>query len=141
MNIEPHLPKLRCYAIQLTKDSEQAADLVQQTCLLALENAHRFDGRNLGGWLGTIMHNAFINNCRRKAHRPQPTERNTLNPALNRLRLAEVWKRLEQYPATLSAMQLFASGYKYEEIAEQLQVPVGTVKTRIFFARKYLVGV
>ncbi|MBB4035762.1 RNA polymerase sigma-70 factor (ECF subfamily) [Dysgonomonas hofstadii] len=140
------------FALKLTSDMEDAQDLTQETTLKALNNIDKYyNNVNFKGWVFTIMHNLFVNNYRR-AIRNQTIVDQTEN--LYHLNLpqdsgldtpegsfaySEITKVLngfsEEYKVPFS---LHVSGYKYEEIAEKLSLPLGTVKSRIFFARKRL---
>lgn len=147
-----HYSPLRGYALKLTQDHEDANDLVQETMLKAFKNKDKFEeGTNLKGWLYTIMKNIFINNYRRMVKgniftddtegqfyinqasftAKNEGERNLVMKELNTA-IAELADNLK-IPFLMSF-----EGYKYEEIAEQLDVPLGTVKIRIHVARQRL---
>lgn len=143
---------LRHFALQLTRNEEDANDLVQETMLKAFTYREKFmEGTNLKGWLYTIMKNSFINNYRRI------TKRNTFidttdnsyfldspnNTTENNAELKFLRTDLERAINTLTedlktTFQLNMLGYKYHEIAEELNIPIGTVKTRIFVAKRKL---
>lgn len=143
---------LRSYAYQLTKNIEDANDLTQETMLKAITHREKFvDATNLKGWLFTIMKNSFINNYRRMMKRNTfiDSTDNTYyldTPALSVPNHGEskfVMRDLEDAVAKLpeelyKTFTLNFTGYKYHEIAEMLHIPIGTVKTRIFTARKQL---
>ncbi|MBL7812812.1 MAG: RNA polymerase sigma factor [Bacteroidetes bacterium] len=150
--IARELTPLRNYALSLTHDINESNDLVQDTVLKAFRYKEKFeDGTNLRGWLYTIMKNNFINNYRRNARRNtflDSTDNlyfldsgtvNSENPA----ELKFISKDLENAidalaPELKITFSLNAEGFKYHEIAEELGIPIGTVKTRIFMARKIL---
>jgi len=146
---------LKPFAINLTQDSEAADDLIQETMYRALTNQEKFrEGTNLKAWLYTIMKNIFINGYRRRSKRKTiiDTTENLyfLNSAskaitLNRSEANFMMEDITKAIAGLSEeyrvpFMLHYKGYKYQEIAEDLNLPLGTVKSRIFFARKELKG-
>lgn len=143
---------LYAFAYNLTKDIEDAKDLIQETVYRALQNQDKFRmDTNLKAWMYTIMKNIFINNYRRESKRQVVTDEtknqfylNTLartasNEGEMRLGLLEVKKALADIDEGIRIpFLLYFEGYKYHEISEQLNIPLGTVKSRIFFARKEL---
>lgn len=143
---------LRVYALKLTHDQDDANDLVQETMLKAFVNEEKFqEGTNLKGWLYTIMKNIFINKYRRAVKSNifnDPTENQyfinstTLthrNDGEGNLIMNEITKALGSLNDNLKTPFLMSyKGYKYEEIASRLQIPLGTVKVRIHNARKEL---
>ncbi|MCB9261582.1 MAG: sigma-70 family RNA polymerase sigma factor [Flavobacteriales bacterium] len=145
-------PALSSYAMQLTKNIEDANDLVQETLLKALTYQTRFaEGTNLKGWLYTIMRNSFINNYRRLMRRNTfiDTTDNTYfldasdyvteNMGETKFLAKDLEKAIETLPEDLKyTFELNMEGFKYHEIAEQLDIPIGTVKTRIFVAKRRL---
>jgi RNA polymerase sigma-70 factor (ECF subfamily) len=143
---------LKPFAVNLTKDSESAKDLYQETLYKALANQEKYNvGTNIKAWLFTIMRNIFINDYRRKVKQQtifdntpndyllnykQPA---TYNSAETDLRIKEIYKAVHQLPEIFKTpFQLYFEGYKYHEIAEELDEPLGTIKSRIHFARKLL---
>ena len=143
---------LREYALKLTKDRFDASDLYQETAYKATKNLYQFrDNTNLRAWLMTIMRNIFINDYRKKRKRQtlQDGSNNTylinsgegsvVNEGAYNLdfeELSMIVDRLENY---LKIPFLLAfEGYQYDEIASELDVPLGTIKSRIFLARKKL---
>jgi RNA polymerase sigma-70 factor (ECF subfamily) len=143
---------LRPYAISLTRDSEDAKDLYQETLLRALANRDKYQwGTNLKAWLCTIMRNVFINQYRRskrfgKTLGETPTEvyqyeqgMAARNDGWSGLRMAEVRSAVDALPGVFRiSFELYTVGYKYQEIADLLKEPLGTIKSRIHFARKTL---
>lgn len=143
---------LKPFAITLTKDQETAKDLMQETIYRALANSDKYNvGTNIKAWLYTIMRNIFINNYRRKA------KQNTIfdstpneflldynqvtvgNTAESNLKLKEIGKAIHDLPEIFrNPFLLYYDGYKYHEIADMLEEPLGTIKSRIHFARKLL---
>ncbi|MBS1778153.1 MAG: RNA polymerase sigma factor [Bacteroidetes bacterium] len=143
---------LRPYAISLTRDQEDAKDLYQETMMRALLNKDKYQfGTNLKAWLYTIMRNIFINNYWRNkkfaklsGEIPQDIamyerQQVSYNEGWNNVRMAEVKKAIDELPAVFRlSFELHYTGYKYQEIADLLHEPLGTVKSRIHFARKML---
>lgn len=143
------------FAYQLTTDREAAQDLLQDTTLKALDNEDKYvDNVNFKGWIFTIMRNIFINNYRqqvRKATVIDTTEDlfhlnvsqdSGLNTPEGSFAVKEISAAMVNFPAEYrEAFNMHVSGYKYDEIAETLGVPLGTVKSRIFFVRKKLQNV
>lgn len=147
--ISTHSDFLRPYAISLTNNHEDAKDLFQETMMRALINREKYElGTNLKAWLYTIMRNIFINNYRRskkfvKADDTEilnyGTKAATYNNGISNLRVSEIKNELEQLPHSLrTSFELHFTGYKYQEIADMLEEPLGTIKSRIHFARKMM---
>lgn len=136
------------YAHKLTRNYEDAKDLVQETYLKALSNETKFDfDTNLKAWLYTIMKNTFINDYRRKSKRgtmfTDDTHEYIINnkPAdltpesdYNFRELSSIVNSLE--PEFRVPFQMHEGGYKYQEIADELGLNVGTIKSRIHFSRR-----
>ncbi len=143
---------LKPFAITLTRDNEVAKDLLQETMYRALANKDKYNaGTNIKAWLYTIMRNIFINNYRRKAKQntifdntPNEFLLNhnqvaTTNAAEGVLKLKDIQSAVHHLPAIFrSPFNLYFEGYKYHEIADMLHEPLGTIKSRIHFARKLL---
>jgi RNA polymerase sigma factor (sigma-70 family) len=143
---------LKPFAINLTRDSEAANDLYQETLYKALANHEKYNaGTNIKAWLFTIMRNIFINDYRRKAKQrtifdntPNDFLLNSQqvavsNSAEGAMRLKEIHEAIHHLPEIFKTpFQLYFDGYKYQEIADVLSEPLGTVKSRIHFARKLL---
>jgi RNA polymerase sigma-70 factor (ECF subfamily) len=143
---------LRYFALNLTSNDEEAKDLLQETLLKAISNRHRFaDKTNLKAWMYTIMKNIFINNYRRSMKTntivdntkdlyflniPQQTENVAPESTYSE---REILKKIEiladEYKIPFT---MYFDGYKYKEIAGYLDLPIGTVKSRIFLARRQL---
>lgn len=145
---------LRYFALSLTRNEEDSADLVQETMLKAFTYKDRFqENTNLKAWLYTIMKNIFINNYRRNVksktildHSPNTyyinLPQNTKNADPNtQFSFKEIYEKVnsleDEYKIPFT---MYFEGYKYKEIAEHLNLPIGTVKSRIFLARKQLMG-
>jgi RNA polymerase sigma-70 factor (ECF subfamily) len=147
-----HYNPLRGYALKLTQDHEDANDLVQETMLKAFKNKDKFEeGTNLKGWLYTIMKNIFINNYRRMVKGNIFTDDTegqfyinqasftAKNEGERNLVMKELNTAIDELAENIKTPFLMSfEGYKYEEIAEQLNVPLGTVKIRIHVARQRL---
>lgn len=143
---------LKPFAVTLTHDTEAAKDLLQETMFRALANQDKYHvGTNIKAWLYTIMRNIFINNYRRKAKQStifDSTPNEYLlnlnqgaisNEAVAGINLKEVQKAIHNLPEIFrNPFLLYFDGYKYNEIADMLGEPLGTVKSRIHFARKLL---
>ncbi|MFT4203001.1 MAG: RNA polymerase sigma factor [Chitinophagaceae bacterium] len=142
---------LKPFASKLTRDAELARDLFQETMFRALANKEKYHvGTNIKAWLYTIMRNIFINSYRRKSKHQTlfdgtPNE-SILNNAtvvqsdsIARISMKEIKKAIENLPDIFRRpFSLYFEGYKYHEIAHALQEPLGTIKSRIHFARKLL---
>ncbi len=143
---------LRPFAINLTRDNEAANDLYQDTLYKALANQEKYSvGTNIKAWLFTIMRNIFINNYRRKAKQKtifdstpndfliNQKQATVSNVAESDMQVKEINKAISQLPEIFKTpFLLYFDGYKYNEIADVLLEPLGTIKSRIHFARKLL---
>ena len=140
------------FAYKLTADREEANDLLQETSLKALDNEDKFEpDTNFRGWMYTIMRNIFINNYR-KIVREQTFVDQTDNqyhlsmPQDSGFASTEGAYDLKEMHRIVNALprdykvpfSMHVSGFKYREIAERLGLPLGTVKSRIFFTRQKL---
>jgi RNA polymerase sigma-70 factor (ECF subfamily) len=143
---------LNSFAYNLTKNQEDAKDLFQETAFRAITNKEKFrPGTNFKAWLFTIMKNIFINNYRKKV------KKNTIidttdnlyfinsgatrvdNDAGRNILINELEGMISSLDdSTRTPFMMHFEGYKYQEIADHLGLPLGTVKSRIFFARKAL---
>ena len=143
---------LKPFAITLTRDNETAKDLFQETLLRAYANREKYNfGTNIKAWLYTIMRNIFINDYRKK-QKQQTVFDNTpndflldynqssiANSAIINLRVKEMFAEVHKLPDIFKKpFLLYYDGFKYHEIADMLQEPLGTIKSRIHFARKLL---
>ena len=143
---------LRPFAINLTKDYESAKDLYQDTLYRAISNKDKYNvGTNIKAWLYTIMRNIFINDYRKKSKQAtvfdntpndfliDNNQTSVSNEAIAKLNLKEVQESIHSLPIIFkNPFLLYFDGYKYHEIADMLNEPLGTIKSRIHFARKLL---
>jgi RNA polymerase sigma-70 factor (ECF subfamily) len=143
---------LQAFAYNLTKNQEDAKDLYQETAFRALTNRDKFNpGTNFKAWSFTIMKNIFINNYRKKV------KANTIMDSTDNMYYlnsgsvsisngAEANILMEELTEMIARLDdsiripflMHYQGFKYQEIADELNLPLGTVKSRIFFARKEL---
>ncbi len=140
------------FAKQLTQNEEDARDLLQETALKAFKYRQKYrNDTNLSAWLMTIMRNTFINNYRKQKRRQVLNDRTANNHLLNsgeatvrnkgeeNATLSELEVVMEQVPAWAKVpLLMHIQGYQYDEIAEELDIPLGTVKSRIYYARKQI---
>ncbi len=143
---------LMSFAMKLTLNKDEAYDLVQDTTLKALDNEEKFAAdTNFKGWMLTIMRNIFINNYRKTSrentmvdatvelyHITNATDSSQSTPD-GAHTCNEISALIASFPADYrEPFNMHIAGYKYEEIAEKLGMPLGTVKARIFNTRKKL---
>ncbi len=140
------------FAMKLTKDRDDANDLMQETFIKAYTNKDKFkEGTNLNAWLFTIMRNSFITQyqkaVRQKTYVDNSEDLHLLNNSSNvsdndgehSLRVKEINERIDRLPIKYrEPFVMYTRGFKYIEIAERLQIPLGTVKNRIHVARHEL---
>jgi RNA polymerase sigma factor (sigma-70 family) len=137
---------LKPFAVTLTKDQEAAKDLFQETIYKAFAHRDKYKpGTNVRAWLYTIMRNIFINEYRRNGRRKavldtvQRTQASTSVSSELSMRLKEINQAIYHLPVVFkTACLLYLDGYKYQEIAYALDEPLGTIKSRIHFAKKML---
>lgn len=148
--IEEMQGTLKQFTYRFTRNPEESQDLIQDTMLKALTYRDKFrEDTNLKGWLFTIMRNTFINNYRKQKLAKTSTDNtkelyflnvadtHTFNRPEKSVEFKEMWKNVNEIKEELSVpFKMYTTGYKYHEIAEQLNIPIGTVKNRIFHARK-----
>ena len=140
------------FAYKLTTDRDQANDLLQETSLKALDNEDKYmPDTNLKSWLYTIMRNTFINNYH-KVVRDQTFIDHTdnlyylnfipdceINNIEKTFELKEMWRIVNTLPRDMRIpFSLHVSGFKYREIAIKLNLPIGTLKSRIYATRQKL---
>jgi RNA polymerase sigma factor (sigma-70 family) len=137
---------LKPFAITLTKDHENAKDLCQETLCKAFIYRDKYEpGTNIKAWLFTIMRNIFINDYRRNNRKKlvMDTVKQSVSPYAHSsevsVRLKEINTAIYHLPSIFKkACLLYLHGYKYHEIALALNEPLGTIKSRIHFAKKLL---
>lgn len=143
---------LKSFALSLTRNTDDALDLLQDTYLKAITYREKFeDSTNLKAWLFTIMKNTFINAYRRNVKTRQliskgddialdrAFKQNSYDHSESRLNAKEIIKHIENLGDDYKVpFTRYYNGYKYEEIAQEMKLPLGTVKSRIFIARKIL---
>ena len=144
--------KLLRYGYLLTSNQDDAKDLLQETALKALENREKFaENTNFSAWIFTVMRNIFINNYRKNLrcqtfidqtedlyhlNLPQESGIDTPDGAIT---LKEITKAINGFADDYRIpFSMHVAGYKYHEIAKEMDLPLGTVKSRIFFTRKRL---
>ena len=149
LNIQSELLR---FAYKLTADREEANDLLQETSLKALDNEDKYTpDTNFKGWMYTIMRNIFINNYRKLVrdqtfvdqtdnlyhlNMPQDSGFDSTESAYD---MKEIHKVVNALPKDYRIpFAMYVSGFKYREIADKLNLPLGTVKSRIFFTRQKL---
>ncbi len=140
------------FAYQLTSSREEAEDLLQDTTLKALDNEDKYvDNVNFKGWIFTIMRNIFINNYRQSVRQATVVDKTEDLYHLNisqdsGLSTPEGSYAVREISEAVNAFSdeyrvpfnMYVAGYKYHEIADKLGLPLGTIKSRIFFARQKL---
>lgn len=143
---------LKPFALRLTKDSEDANDLLQDTLVKAFLNREKYaDGTNLKAWLYTIMKNTFITNYQRMVrkntfidttdnlHYINSSDSLVENSAYSSFAMADITEAIDTLDDTYKVpFMMHFKGFKYHEIAQKLNIPIGTVKNRIHIARKEL---
>jgi RNA polymerase sigma factor (sigma-70 family) len=143
---------LQRFAMSLTSDRDNALDLVQDTYLKAITYKDKFvDYTNLKAWVFTIMKNTFINNYRRNVKENtiidgtqdlyyinQPSDKGFISPESS-FSEREIEKAIDSLGDEFRIpFRMHIEGYKYKEIADELGLKIGTVKSRIFFTRQKL---
>jgi RNA polymerase sigma factor (sigma-70 family) len=141
---------LKRFALKLTSNQEDAKDLLQDTFLKALKYKDKFaESTNLKAWLCVIMKNTFINNYRRNSKARQimttvddiytvvPARSYKSNHVEYELNAKEITSKIDNLKDEFKIPFVrYNEGYKYQEISEELNIPIGTVKSRIFLARQ-----
>jgi RNA polymerase sigma-70 factor (ECF subfamily) len=151
-----HLDALYRVALRLTGNAADAQDLVQEAMLRAYRAWDQFEpGTNAKGWLLTILRHAFINEYRRRRRRPETVDLDAIEPFavfpdlqqedpqgafFDRIVDDEVLGAIDELPETFRETLVLSDveGLSYQDIAKMLDVPVGTVKSRLFRARRLL---
>jgi RNA polymerase sigma-70 factor (ECF subfamily) len=153
-----HLDVLYRVALRLTGSPSDADDLVQETMLKAYRAWDQYEkGTNAKAWLLTILRHAFINEYRRKVRHPETVDLDAIEPFavfaevqdedpqgafFDRIVDDEVLRAIDQLPEAFRETLVLSDveGMSYQEIAQILEVPIGTVKSRLFRARQMLQG-
>ena len=143
---------LRQYAVSLTMNLDDAEDLLQDTYLKVMQNENSYkEDTNLKAWVKNKKKNTFINNYRRKQrskvfidqsedlyYLSNSVSSNEDNADMH-LYYTEINKKIqEKKEEQKKPFEMFIDGYKYQEIADEMNISIGTVKSRIFFMRKRL---
>lgn len=142
---------LLTFALRLTRNQEDAFDLLQETMGKAFKHLGSFQvGTNFRAWVVTIMRNLFINQYRRKKVRNMQIEpidnhlyslerAGVSNTGESQMTINEINAVIDRLDINYSKpFRLYYQGYRYDEIADQMEIPIGTVKSRIFVARRKL---
>ncbi len=147
-DIEAEIPRLRRYARALTHDVVSADDLVQDCLTRALGKLHLWqEGSDLRAWLFTILHNQYVNCIRRAVREGATVALNETEPMLSRapqqgkrLELRDLERAIAQLPQEQRSVILLVGleGMRYEEVAAVLDVPVGTIRSRLSRGREAL---
>ncbi len=145
-----HIPSLRRYARALLRHPDRADDLVQDCLERGWRFLHSWDpDSDLRAWLFTIMHNLYVNQVRRYSTEPQfvPMEEtehcpDTTASAESTVQMHNLDRALNQLPAGQREVLLLVAveGVRYEDVAEILDIPLGTVMSRLYRARERLPG-
>jgi RNA polymerase sigma-70 factor (ECF subfamily) len=148
VQLEDHIGSLRRYARALLRDRVEADDLVQDSLARALSRSHCYrPGTNLRAWLFTVMHNVHVNRLRRRTTRPDEVAVDDVESQLttppgqhDHIELQELGRVVRLLPEEQRQVLLLVAleGLKYEEVAQVLEVPVGTVMSRLSRARETL---
>ena len=147
-NIEAEIPRLRRYARALARDTAAADDLVQDCLARALGKLHLWqEGTDLRAWLFTILHNQYVNQVRRAVREGNAVGLSETEPMLTRaphqgksLELRDLQRAIDRLPEEQRSVILLVGleGMRYEQVAEVLGVPVGTVRSRLSRGREAL---
>jgi len=151
-NISSLTKSMKPIAFRLTRDNEDAKDLIQETVMKAFSNREKFaEGTNLKAWLFTIMKNTFITNYQRmirrntfidttdNLHYINSNDNITENLAFSSFAMKDIKSAISKLEEIYrKPFLMHFRGFKYYEIADKLDIPIGTVKNRIHIARKEL---
>jgi RNA polymerase sigma factor (sigma-70 family) len=150
--VSVHSQYLNGFAYHFTKNTEDAEDLIQDTLYKALRYKDHFqEGTNFKGWLYTIMRNIFINGYKRKKMQQQLSQSNQQEFLMNSvvaednvnmsLNLKEMHNAIDNLSLDYKKpFKMYLEGFHYDEIAQDMNIPIGTVKSRIFHARQKLMN-
>lgn len=143
--IRTYTEYLQNFALKLTHNAEEAADLYQDTMYLIIKNRDKYTlGTNFKAWVSTIMRNTFINSYRKRKRYQTVIEDAPITQNTSQNNKGETNMYMEEISAKIhglgelyeTPLRMVGEGYQYEEISEILNLPLSTVKSRIFFARK-----
>ena len=151
-HISNQMGRLRSNALKFTKNLDDADDLVQETLIKAFRFSKKFEeGTNFKGWLFMIMRNTFINSYRKVGKKRAIMSSSddladssmllgaVANESAGKLMIQDIEKALSLLPDSYRLPFIaYVEGYKYSEIAEELNLPLGTIKTHIHMARALL---
>ena len=140
------MERLYQFAYRLTRNYDRANDLLQETFLRVLHYANRLDNdEKFMAWAKTIMHHAFINNCKREElciaaeDPPHANIYTTDDDSASDMEVDEIYCAIDELPGNSGkVMRLLVSGHKYVEIAVRMEIPIVTVKTKINVSRSIL---
>lgn len=158
-----HIDALYRTALRMTRSPADAEDLVQETYLRAFRALHQFtEGTNLRAWLFRILTNTYINEYRKRQRRPtntsldgieefylydhlvdsgvQPESERPEETVLEQLTTEDVQRAIDELPEEFRQVVMLADveGFAYREIADIVEIPIGTVMSRLFRARRRL---
>lgn len=155
----PHMDALYNFAIKMTRNSDDASDLLQETYLKAYRFWDKLEkGTNCKAWMFRIIRNTFINDYRKKAKEPAKIDYNEIENLYEKIKPSsltsyylnsdsydnliddEISKAISSLPEDFRMVIVMCDieGYSYEEIADFVDIPVGTVRSRLHRARKVL---
>lgn len=147
MNLES---SLNYFALSLTRDTESAKDLVQDTFLKAIQYKDKYTSdNNIKAWLFTILRNTYLNQVTRLSYKntinDESEDEYIIKNTMPQNETAESVINTNDISAEIDSLdddyripfRMFLDGYKYKEIAEDIDLPIGTVKSRIFLQEKY----
>lgn len=157
--VMPHKNDLYNYALAIARNSDDAQDLVQETYFKAYKNYHQFEGgTNSKAWMFMILKNTFINNYRKLKREPSKVDYDEIEDIYENIKFEQskdnnldldfynnlfdddLSSALAKLPEKMKEVFLLCDleGYSYEEISEIVDIPIGTVRSRLHRARKLL---
>jgi RNA polymerase sigma-70 factor (ECF subfamily) len=146
--LEEQIPRLRRYALALTRNPDNADDLVQTTLVRAIAKQHLFQpGTNLRAWLFTLLHNQYVNDVRRSANQGISVDISDASKDLVAVANSSAPRQLKELDEAIGKLPIEQrqvllmvglEGMAYEEVAAILLVPIGTVRSRLSRGRAAL---